>query len=99
MTHVLRKSLEDQGLNADKLLEDFAAWRAGDEFRHPFFGKDSAYGAPKVDGQKNILRHVHLIPLNDLASLKNGKRTLVAAAGRKVTGYWSTFPMGRRSTY
>jgi hypothetical protein len=74
MTQVLRKSLESQGLNADKLLEDFATWRAGDEFGHPFFGKDSAYGSPKVDGQKNVLRHVHLVPLNDLDSLEKWKK-------------------------
>lgn len=74
MTQVLRKSLESQGLNADKLLQDFAAWRAGDEFKHSFFGKDSAYGSPTVDGEKNVLRHVHLVPLNDVESLQRWKR-------------------------
>lgn len=68
MTQVLRDTLESQGLSADKLSENFAVWRAGDEFGHQAFGKDSAYGSPLVDGKKNVLRHVHLVPLNDLES-------------------------------
>ena len=66
--------MEKQGLKADKLLEDFATWKAGDEYGHFYFGKDSAYGSPSVDGEKNVLRHVHLVPMNDLLALERWKK-------------------------
>ena len=40
------------------------------EYSSPLFGKDGAYGTPFVDGEPNVLRHVHLVPLSDLTALK-----------------------------
>ncbi|KQV51333.1 type II toxin-antitoxin system YafO family toxin [Duganella sp. Root336D2] len=74
ITTVLRQSLEAQGLDADKLLVDFAEWKAGDEYDHFFFGKDAPYTTPVVDNEKNVLMHVHLVPLKDYDQLANWKK-------------------------
>jgi hypothetical protein len=74
ITAALRQNLEDQGLSADKLMADFADWKAGDEYGHFFFGKDGAYATPTVDGEKNVLMHVHLVPIADMEQLIQWKK-------------------------
>ncbi|EJE52162.1 hypothetical protein PMI14_03140 [Acidovorax sp. CF316] len=57
---------------------EFDAWKASGEageFSNYLFGKDGAYIAPKVGGQANVLRHVHLVPLKDPDKLKKWNRT------------------------
>ncbi|WP_164739395.1 type II toxin-antitoxin system YafO family toxin [Xanthomonas arboricola] len=46
-------------------MEDFSWWKA-DEGRinqSYMFGRDNPYAEPVVEGQKYVLRHVHVIPL------------------------------------
>ena len=40
------------------------------EYSSYLFGKDGAYGTPKVNGVSNTLRHVHLVPLKDVSALR-----------------------------
>lgn len=57
----------------ERLIADFAAWKAGGaatEYESATFGKDGAYTEPKINGQQYQLRHVHLPPVADLEQLK-----------------------------
>ncbi|WP_250439803.1 type II toxin-antitoxin system YafO family toxin [Delftia tsuruhatensis] len=49
------------------LVSEFKWWKADEsrEFGSYFFGKDCGLVEPKIDGKKYILRHCHLVPLND----------------------------------
>lgn len=69
ITEGLRNALggEDE---AAKLISDFARWKSGDEYGEYLFGKDGAYTTPEVDGAKNVLRHVHLVPIADAEQLQ-----------------------------
>jgi hypothetical protein len=64
-TKVLKNFLTAEGLNTEELCRLFADWKSSDEYGSYYFGKDSAYITPKVDGKKYALRHVHLVPLLD----------------------------------
>lgn len=91
ITRALQKLLEADGLAADELCKQFATWKATDEYGSYFFGKDSAYTTPLVDGEKYRLRHVHLVPMLDkkqlaawnrafrLAKRKTSNRVLIYA--------------------
>lgn len=51
--------------DAELLCREFLNWKATGEYDHHSFGKDSAYIAPPVNGEKYALRHVHLVPVLD----------------------------------
>lgn len=72
MTRILREKLKTEA-NANKLLADFATWKVGDEYGNFFFGKDAYYFKPLVDG-KMELRHVHLVPLENIQALRRWKK-------------------------
>lgn len=40
------------------------------EYDEYLFGKDGAYQLPTVNGRRNVLRHVHLVPLKSPEQLK-----------------------------
>ncbi|MGK5009421.1 type II toxin-antitoxin system YafO family toxin [Janthinobacterium sp. MDB2-8] len=69
ITEVLKKTMLAEGLNVDEFLSQFEHWKAGDEYSSKWFGKDGAYARPNVDGKKYMLRHVHLVPIADIAQL------------------------------
>lgn len=48
---------------------EFSVWQRDGEDSSYIFGRDTAYRAPKVNGQM-LLRHVHLAPLEDPEALK-----------------------------
>lgn len=68
-TDSLKSQLHDAGgSSADEFCQVFDAWKAGfpdSEFTHPLFGKDGAYSRPMVDGTPYVLRHVHLMPVQN----------------------------------
>jgi hypothetical protein len=64
ITKALESSLLADELDPNLLTQDFALWKAGDEYGSYLFGKDSAYVKPTVDGRQYALRHVHLVPLS-----------------------------------
>jgi hypothetical protein len=68
ITTMLRDALDGEG-GADILIKDFKDWKSGDEYGSYVFGKDGAYTMPVVDGEKNVLRHVHLVPITDRVKL------------------------------
>lgn len=72
MTRILKAKLGSEA-KANKLLADFATWKASDEYGSFFFGKDAYYFKPLIDGEM-MLRHVHLVPLTDMKALRRWKR-------------------------
>lgn len=56
----------------EALVVAFKWWKSSEsrEFESELFGKDSAFIKPKIDGKDYVLRHCHLIPLNDSKKLK-----------------------------
>lgn len=63
ITAALEHALKADGLDSILFCQSFKEWKNGDEFGSYYFGKDSAYAKPTVDGQKYALRHVHLVPV------------------------------------
>ena len=69
-TTVALQSLSDtQGLDMELFCNEFKRWKSADEYSSYWFGKDSAYIAPPVNGERYRLRHVHLVPLADKVQL------------------------------
>jgi mRNA interferase YafO len=54
---------EHKHLDIQLFCDEFKLWKSKDEHSSSLFGKDSAYIAPTVNGEKYILRHVHLVPV------------------------------------
>lgn len=56
----------------ESLVSAFKWWKYSEsrEYESIFFGKDAALVKPKIDGRDYVLRHCHLIPLNDGNQLK-----------------------------
>jgi mRNA interferase YafO len=70
--------------DADLLCEEFLNWKNSGEYDHHYFGKDSAYIAPPVNGEKYALRHVHLVPVLDVKQIARWWRDF-ARRGRKTS--------------
>jgi len=70
-TNVLAQEFQKSGLNLDLLVNLFGEWKSlgsqGEDAIYEF-GKDVPYERPHVNAKKNILRHVHLVPILDVAS-------------------------------
>lgn len=72
-TAVLRDQFIALGEDPANFAAEFDRWKSSGErgeYDSPLFGKDGAYSSPPVNGQPNLLRHVHLVPLSDSAQLK-----------------------------
>lgn len=72
ITKALQDLLADSGADPQLFVQTFQHWKANwpeNEYSNYFFGKDGAYAVPKVGGDKNKLRHVHLVPLCDQEAL------------------------------
>jgi mRNA interferase YafO len=65
-TAKLKSVLDNEKLDSQLLCKLFKQWKqAKDEHGSYHFGKDSAYVTPLINGDKYILRHVHLVPILD----------------------------------
>ena len=64
-TNSLKSKFDRENLDIQLFCEEFKLWKSKDEHSSRLFGKDSAYTTPTVNGEKYILRHVHLIPVMD----------------------------------
>jgi hypothetical protein len=76
MTSFLREELSRLGTDPDKFIESFSDWKSrgpAGEFDHYYFGKDSEYLRPTLNG-KRVLRHVHLVPSDNSADLAEWDR-------------------------
>jgi hypothetical protein len=82
ITHALKSVLGKD--DADLLCEEFLKWQTLGEYDHYYFGKDSAYIAPPVNGEKYALRHVHLVPEKNKQQLAKWLR-IFARHGRKTS--------------
>lgn len=69
ITQALKKLLETENLNADELCLQFSQWKLSNEYGSYYFGKDSFYIKPPIDGKPYKLRHVHLVPVKDKVQL------------------------------
>lgn len=97
ITTMLRDALDEEG-GADILIEDFIDWKSGDEYGSYVFGKDGAYAAPTVDGEKNVLRHVHLVPITDRVKLRQWNRAW-RRRSRKVSDRALVYVDGGKGKY
>jgi hypothetical protein len=67
ISRALHAQLIDSGVQPEAFAKEFTLWKADwpqREFSHQLFGKDGAYVAPLVDGERYRLRHVHIVPFN-----------------------------------
>lgn len=76
-TQIIASHFRSTGANLQQFVTDFSQWKdagsAGEDDSYEF-GKDSAYVAPRVNGEKNILRHVHIVPIIDENAIKKWDR-------------------------
>lgn len=76
ITQHLRAELVKAGSDPDAFIDSFVEWKnlgPLGEYDHFYFGKDAEYVRPLVAG-KRVLRHVHLIPLDDSPHLAEWER-------------------------
>lgn len=69
ITTALKNALEADKLDSNLFCDAFKEWKSGDEYGSFHFGKDGAYVTPLVNGDRGILRHVHLVPIVDQKQL------------------------------
>jgi mRNA interferase YafO len=69
ITTALKTLLEQSGICPEELSNQFMRWKKEGEYNSYYFGKDSAYVLPTVNGEKYKLRHIHLVPLTDKKQL------------------------------
>jgi mRNA interferase YafO len=72
LTDAICDQLSESGQDPTNFAAEFDHWKSrgpNGEYSSYLFGKDGAYGAPKVNGAANTLRHVHLVPLKDASEL------------------------------
>ncbi|AXY42498.1 type II toxin-antitoxin system YafO family toxin [Halomonas sp. JS92-SW72] len=65
------------------LRDEFLDWKAGGEYAHYTFGKDAGFSRPKLAVDES-LRHVHMVPLQDLDGLEEWERAF-HHRGRKTS--------------
>lgn len=72
LTEGIRAQLCAIGQIPGNFAAEFDHWKSlgvQGEYDSYLFGKDGAYSTPKVNGQSNTLRHVHLVPMADAVAL------------------------------
>jgi mRNA interferase YafO len=66
ITAALKKVFDEEKLDSQFFCDQFKQWKkSANEHGDYHFGKDSAYVSPSINGNKYILRHVHLVPVID----------------------------------
>ncbi len=67
-TNILAQEFQKSGLDLNLLVSLFSEWKSlgaqGEDAIYEF-GKDVPYERPHVNSKKNVLRHVHLVPILD----------------------------------
>jgi mRNA interferase YafO len=70
-TNTLAQEFQKSGLDLNLLVKLFSDWKSlgvqGEDAVYEF-GKDVPYERPHVNSIKNVLRHVHLVPILDAQS-------------------------------
>ena len=84
LTTALKNALEADRLDSRLFCASFKEWKSGDEYSSFYFGKDSAYFTPSVNGEQYALRHVHLVPVIDKTRLLAWKKVW-KLKGRKTS--------------
>lgn len=84
ITNALKSALETDKLDSQLFCDKFQQWKSADEHSSYLFGKDSAYVTPAINGEKYILRHVHLVPVMDKNQLVSWKKKW-SFKGRKTS--------------
>jgi hypothetical protein len=77
-TLALEKQFAGAGRSVTGFVKNFDDWKAkgaAGEYDDYLFGKNGGYKTPFVAGQPNILQHVHLVPLADMAALAQWNRS------------------------
>lgn len=77
LTEAIREQLRESDEDPTNFAAEFDLWKSrgpSGEYDSYLFGKDGAYGSPKVNGKSNILRHVHLVPLKDVSTTSQWDR-------------------------
>lgn len=72
VTKALGSQFASVGGDLTDFVDKFERWKSkgpSGEHESYFFGKDGAYTLPAVNGVRYILRHAHLVPRQDPASL------------------------------
>jgi mRNA interferase YafO len=68
-TKIIEDVFSNAGLDLEEFRNLFAGWKSlgpkGEDDVYEF-GKDVPYEKPHVNGQKNVLMHVHLVPIVDI---------------------------------
>lgn len=69
VTKIIEAVFSNAGADLEELRNLFAHWKSlgpqGEDEVYEF-GKDVPYERPHVNGEKNVLMHVHLVPIVDL---------------------------------
>lgn len=76
-TQILQDQFAGIHDDLDVLVSEFERWKdkgAAGEYSSYFFGKDSAYIDPKVNGAPYTLRHVHLAPITQAKQIAKWNR-------------------------
>lgn len=63
----LKTSLAGAQISCAQLVQTFAWWKADPARKDEsaFFGRDTQYAVPQLDGRGMILWHVHMLPIKD----------------------------------
>jgi mRNA interferase YafO len=84
-TNILAQEFQKSGLDLDLLVNLFSEWKSlgaqGEDAVYEF-GKDVPYERPHVNSVKNVLRHVHLVPILDVESKIAWDKAWVRASRR-----------------
>ncbi|MFC3816593.1 type II toxin-antitoxin system YafO family toxin [Lysobacter sp. GCM10012299] len=85
LTEEFRATADDAGIDVQILVDEFSWWKEDEarEYLSPWFGKDSAYTAPRVNGEQWVLRHCHLPPSHTAALARWQK--ILSRKGRKTS--------------
>lgn len=69
VTKIIEAAFSNAGADLEEFRNLFAHWKSlgpqGEDEVYEF-GKDVPYERPHVNGEKNVLMHVHLVPIVDL---------------------------------
>lgn len=101
ITEYLRQEMLGIGTDPEEFLNEFDSWKskgpAGEDC-HYYFGKDGDYKRPLVDG-KRVLRHVHLIPMEESSYMAEWDRSWNRRQGKRVSDTCLVYADAGRQRY
>lgn len=101
ISRALHAQLIDSGIEPEAFAKEFSLWKSNwpeREFTHRLFGKDGAYAAPSVDGERYRLRHVHIVPFKDPSSRRKWY-SVFRRHGRKTSDRHLVYVADDRGNY